>query len=229
MNDVSQISNRYGGVFLQQGFTNLGSLWASELVDQDLRDIGVRKMRHRKVMLRSLYKEGRYIGAADLSRLVKTIKTNRQTMEQLHCVKEGPLDMYLTDERQFRDCPWQRVFVTLWVAGGDARVTAYQNKEQYERLTGSSNICAQWADAGLFSISLVHGKALVVDSRKTPSGFQDFAVPIGAVTAEHREMIIEFSDAGPQRAQRFRMSSGESLVEWTVAINDAAARASAGH
>eukprot|EP01048_Picozoa_sp_COSAG05_P022296 COSAG05_NODE_4411_length_1526_cov_2.417231_2_plen_89_part_00 len=86
-----------------------------------------------------------------------------------------------------------------------------------------------WADPGLFSISLVYGKASVVDSRKTPSGFQDFAVPIGAVTAEHRKMIIEFSDAGPQRAQRFRMSSGESLVEWTVAINDAAARASASH
>ena len=64
-----------------------------------------------------------------------------------------------------------------------------------------------------------------------------FPVPIGAVTADHREFTVM---APPQQTlsktaaddavtKRFRISSGQSLVEWVSMVNKVAAKATDGY
>jgi|EP01049_Picozoa_sp_SAG25_P003693 hypothetical protein len=123
--------SEYAGAFLQQGFDTLASVRSANVSEHDLRDIGVRKMRHRKDMLASISSEG-YLGVAELTRLFMTVKANRLTLQELRCVKHGALDLYVGADAgagagagggggaiavgrgPFRDCDWQSVYATLW-------------------------------------------------------------------------------------------------------------------
>ena len=62
---------------------------------------------------------------------------------------------------QFRDGNrWKRGYVTLWLAGATARLTVYESKETFHRLT--DNIVRSWvADPKGSTLELLHASASV--------------------------------------------------------------------
>jgi hypothetical protein len=81
---------------------------------------------------------------------------------------------------------------------------------------------AQSFNAVFVLCCVLAGRATAADARMTPTGFQSFSVPVGAITAEHRELVVAVPSqptlsagaaASPaQCSRRFRMSASESLV-----------------
>ena len=152
--------DEYTEAFVSQGFDTLASLRSAALTDAELRDIGVHKLRHRKAILSLVSQEG-YLKESDLNRLFHTAQQSRVAREQLQLVKCGELEHWLAPERQFRDGNrWKRGYVTLWLAGATARLTVYESKEKFHRLT--DNIVRSWvADPKGSTLELLHASASV--------------------------------------------------------------------
>ena len=145
---------------MSQGFDTLASLRSAALTDAELRGIGVQKLRHRKAILSLVSQEG-YLKESDLNRLFHTAQQSRVAREQLQLVRCGELEHWLAPEQQFRDGNrWKRGYVTLWLAGATARLTVYESKETFHRLT--DNIVRSWvADPKGSTLELLHASASV--------------------------------------------------------------------
>ena len=225
----------YAETFVRQGFDTLASIRGAGLNDADLRDIGVGKLRHRKAILSLISQEG-YLQPQDLKRLFLKAQQSKVNREQLQLEMQGQLERWLPSEEQYRDgTRWKQCYVTVWLAGAAAKLTVYENEETFKQLC--DNVIIQWVDEpppgskpGLrpgLSMDLIHASASPVVTRQTPAGPQDMIVPHGAISAEHREFVVEDRKNGTK--MKFRMSSSQSLLNWVRKINDVAVRGTAGY
>lgn len=225
----------YTEAFVNQGYDTLASIRGAGLDDADLRDIGVGKQRHRKAILALVSQEG-YLQPQDLKRLFMKAQQNKVNREKLQIEMQGQLERWLPAEEQYRDgTRWKQCYVTVWLAGAAAKLTVYENEETFKQLC--DNVIIQWVEEpppdsqpGLrpgLSMDLIHGSAAVVVTRQTPAGPQDVVVPQGAISAEHRQFVVE--DRKNRTKMMFRMNSSQSLLEWVRKVNDVAVRGTAGY
>lgn len=225
----------YAEAFVSQGYDTLASIRGAGLDDADLRDIGVGKHRHRKAILSLISQEG-YLRRQDLTRLFLKAQQSKVNREQLHLEMQGQLERWLPAEQQYRDgTRWKQCYVTVWLAGAAAKLTVYENEETFKQLC--DNVIVQWVEEpdpesqpGLRpgeSMELIHASAAAIVTRQTPAGPQDAVVPHGAISAEHRQFVVEDRKNGIK--MKFRMGSRQSLLEWVRKINDVAVRGTAGY